>query len=59
MTATGVEIRVEKQGKGEVWPRLTEKHIKLPWLKIDFDKVMLEDDSEPEDEDELLRNVIS
>ncbi|XP_041362904.1 very-long-chain (3R)-3-hydroxyacyl-CoA dehydratase-like [Gigantopelta aegis] len=56
VTPTGVEIRVEKGAKGEVWPRLTEKPIKLPWLKIDFDKVMLEDDSEEEHDDGSLRN---
>ncbi|GAB1606178.1 very-long-chain (3R)-3-hydroxyacyl-CoA dehydratase [Argonauta hians] len=41
-----VEFRFQKKGIGEVWPRLTYKPGKQQWLKIDFDKFALEDDSD-------------
>ncbi|KAL3866661.1 hypothetical protein ACJMK2_043944 [Sinanodonta woodiana] len=44
------QIQIKKKGEGEVWPRLTQKQMKYPWLKIDFDKFIVEDDSENEDE---------
>ena len=47
-----VEFHVKKQGE-EVWPRLTEKQLRLPWLKIDFDKFAFEDDDEDKTEDDL------
>ena len=37
-----------KKTASETWPRLTEERIKLPWLKIDFDKFMVEGESEEE-----------
>lgn len=40
-----VEFHIKKQGE-EVWPRLTEKQLRLPWLKIDFDKFAFEDEEE-------------
>ncbi|KAK6178963.1 hypothetical protein SNE40_011430 [Patella caerulea] len=48
VTEKAVEVQLWKNGVGEIWPRLTEKTIKLHWLKIDFDKFHLEDDSEDE-----------
>ncbi|XP_078314115.1 very-long-chain (3R)-3-hydroxyacyl-CoA dehydratase-like isoform X2 [Crassostrea virginica] len=47
-----VDFHIQKKGDGEVWPRLTWKKIKYPWLKIDFDKVAYEDESESEDDDQ-------
>lgn len=41
-----VEFRLQKDVVGEVWPRLTYKPIKHPWLKIDFDKFAIEEDSD-------------
>ena len=46
-TDTCVEFQVKKTAS-ETWPRLTEERIKLPWLKIDFDKFMVEGESEEE-----------
>ncbi|ESO92520.1 hypothetical protein LOTGIDRAFT_120462 [Lottia gigantea] len=48
VTEKCVEFELKKEGEDEVWPRLTEKQVKLPWLKIDFDKFQLEDDSDNE-----------
>ena len=45
-----VDFHIQKKGDGEVWPRLTWKKIKYPWLKIDFDKVAYEDESESDDQ---------
>ena len=39
----------------EVWPRLTEKQVKLPWLKIDFDRFTFEDEDEEEENEEELQ----
>ncbi|XP_076443820.1 very-long-chain (3R)-3-hydroxyacyl-CoA dehydratase-like [Babylonia areolata] len=46
-TDTCVEFQIKKTAT-ETWPRLTEARIKLPWLKIDFDKFMVEGESEEE-----------
>ncbi|KAK7116428.1 very-long-chain (3R)-3-hydroxyacyl-CoA dehydratase 3-like [Littorina saxatilis] len=46
-TETCVEFQVRKTAT-EIWPRLTEERVKLPWLKIDFDKFMVEGESEDE-----------
>ncbi|CAD5213513.1 unnamed protein product [Bursaphelenchus okinawaensis] len=32
------------------WPRLTNKQVKLPWLKVDFDK-WVDEDEQAEEED--------
>ena len=48
-----VEFHIKKQG-GEVWPRLTEKQLRLPWLKIDFDKFAFEDDDDDETNEEEM-----
>ena len=45
-----VEIHIQKKGE-EVWPRLTEKQLRLPWLKIDFDKFAFEDEEEDQQEE--------
>jgi hypothetical protein len=50
-----IDFYIQKTGSGEVWPRLTYDKIKYPWLKIDFDKVAYEDESESEEEDEQVR----
>ena len=42
-----MEFQIQKAGC-ETWPRLTSERLKLPWLKIDFDKFPL-DDSDTED----------
>ncbi|XP_056021528.1 very-long-chain (3R)-3-hydroxyacyl-CoA dehydratase 3-like [Ostrea edulis] len=47
-----VDFYIQKTGSGEVWPRLTNQKIKYPWLKIDFDKVAYEDESESEAEEQ-------
>ena len=44
-----------KKTTSETWPRLTEERIKLPWLKIDFDKFMVEGESEEEASTEGVR----
>ena len=44
-----VEFHIKKKGE-EVWPRLTEKQLRLPWLKIDFDKFAFEDEEEETEE---------
>ncbi|KAJ8304647.1 hypothetical protein KUTeg_018230 [Tegillarca granosa] len=50
-----VEFQIQKSGDGEVWPRLTREKVKYPWLKIDFDKVAYEDESDKEqDEDPFV-----
>ncbi|KAL8606724.1 hypothetical protein ACOMHN_018758 [Nucella lapillus] len=46
-TDTCVEFQIKKTAI-ETWPRLTEERVKLPWLKIDFDKFMVEGESEEE-----------
>ncbi|XP_062620250.1 very-long-chain (3R)-3-hydroxyacyl-CoA dehydratase 3-like [Saccostrea cucullata] len=46
-----IDFYIQKKGSGEVWPRLTYQKLKYPWLKIDFDKVAYEDESESEEED--------
>ncbi|KAK7501636.1 hypothetical protein BaRGS_00007067 [Batillaria attramentaria] len=46
-TDTCVEFQIKKTAS-ESWPRLTAQRIKLPWLKIDFDKFMMEGESEDE-----------
>ena len=57
-----MEFSIKKKG-AEVWPRLTEKQEKLPWLKIDFDKFAFEDDDESEEDadklaaDEIMRKL--
>ncbi|XP_046357143.1 very-long-chain (3R)-3-hydroxyacyl-CoA dehydratase 3-like [Haliotis rufescens] len=51
VTETSVEFHIKKVGEGEVWPRLTHKQMKLPWLKIDFDKFMDESDKEQEEQE--------
>ncbi|CAL1525936.1 unnamed protein product [Lymnaea stagnalis] len=54
-TDLAVEFQIEKTA-AETWPRLTEQRIKLPWLKIDFDKFPLDDDSEEEREVDKIQN---
>ena len=44
-----VEFHIKKQGE-EVWPRLLEQQLRLPWLKIDFDKFAFEDTEEETEE---------
>ena len=46
-TETCVEFQIAKTAN-ETWPRLTEQSVKLPWLKIDFDKFMVEGETEDE-----------
>ena len=48
MTDRHLEFQVEKQGIGQIWPRLMVKQQKPAWLKIDFDKFAVEDDSDDE-----------
>ncbi|XP_045156278.2 very-long-chain (3R)-3-hydroxyacyl-CoA dehydratase 3-like [Mercenaria mercenaria] len=52
-TDRAVEFSIKKKG-AEVWPRLTEKQEKLPWLKIDFDKFAFEDDDDSEEDAEKM-----
>nr|XP_034324775.1 very-long-chain (3R)-3-hydroxyacyl-CoA dehydratase 3 [Crassostrea gigas] len=47
-----IDFHIQKKGDGEVWPRLTWKKINHPWLKIDFDKVAYEDESEEDNQPE-------
>ena len=54
-----VEFRLQKKGFGEVWPRLTYKPIKHPWLKIDFDKFAIEEDSDEKPDFEVKLNFFS
>ncbi|KAL4227985.1 hypothetical protein ACF0H5_013423 [Mactra antiquata] len=51
-TDRAVEFVIKKKG-AEIWPRLTEKPERLAWLKIDFDKITYEDESEEEGEESL------
>ncbi|WAQ97824.1 HACD3-like protein, partial [Mya arenaria] len=57
-----VEVSIRKVGE-EAWPRLTASQSKLPWLKIDFDKFLFDDDIDSEDErdkmaaDEVMKNI--
>ncbi|XP_029643586.1 very-long-chain (3R)-3-hydroxyacyl-CoA dehydratase 3 [Octopus sinensis] len=53
-----VEFRFQKRGIGEVWPRLTYKSEKQQWLKIDFDKFALEEDSDDKPEYEPSKTSI-
>ncbi|PVD19556.1 hypothetical protein C0Q70_20046 [Pomacea canaliculata] len=46
-TATDVEFQIKKD-QPESWPRLTGERVKLPWLKIDFDKFLVDDESDEE-----------
>ena len=48
-----VDFQLEKVGTDEIWPRLMVSTQKPPWLKIDFDRFALEDDSEEEKIDDL------
>ncbi|KAK3757930.1 hypothetical protein RRG08_058244 [Elysia crispata] len=47
-TDIAVEFQIQKAGS-ETWPRLTSERLKLPWLKIDFDKFPLDDSDIEED----------
>ncbi|XP_060082787.1 very-long-chain (3R)-3-hydroxyacyl-CoA dehydratase-like [Ylistrum balloti] len=47
-----IEFQIKKSGDGEIWPRLTYNKVKLPWLKIDFDKVAYEDSESEKEEQE-------
>ncbi|XP_005089728.1 very-long-chain (3R)-3-hydroxyacyl-CoA dehydratase 3 [Aplysia californica] len=47
-TDLAVEFQIEKSA-GETWPRLTADRMKLPWLKIDFDKFPVDDSEEESD----------
>ena len=44
----GVEFQIKKEGAGQVWPRLIVNQKKPPWLKVDFDHMQFEDESEEE-----------
>ena len=46
----GIEFQIQKVGHGEVWPRLMVGKHKPPWLKIDFDHLAYEGESEEEAE---------
>ena len=55
-------IKIKKKDE-DWWPRLLYEHKKLPWLKIDFDRIKNESESEEEKEkpsdfsyEELLKN---
>ncbi|XP_064608555.1 very-long-chain (3R)-3-hydroxyacyl-CoA dehydratase-like [Liolophura sinensis] len=59
VTDRDVLIHIQKKGVGEIWPRLTEKPVKLPWLKIDFDNFGFEDESgDEESENEEGREMM-
>ncbi|GFO40980.1 very-long-chain (3r)-3-hydroxyacyl-coa dehydratase [Plakobranchus ocellatus] len=49
-TDIAVEFQLQKAGS-ETWPRLTSERLKLPWLKIDFDKFPLDDSDKEHDSD--------
>lgn len=49
-TDLAVEFQIEKS-VAETWPRLTAEKLKLPWLKIDFDKFPSDDSEEKSDDD--------
>ena len=51
-----VEFHIQKKGE-EVWPRLTEKQLRLPWLKIDFDKFAFEDEDEEQQEEGMSEKL--
>ncbi|KAH9524876.1 Very-long-chain (3R)-3-hydroxyacyl-CoA dehydratase [Bulinus truncatus] len=55
-TDLAVEFQIEKS-VAETWPRLTKQKLKLPWLKIDFDKFPVDDSEENSDEDDDTKNV--
>jgi len=49
--ATGREIRIKmKKKEADWWPRLLYDSKKLPWLKIDFDRIKSESESEDDKE---------
>ncbi|XP_065582633.1 very-long-chain (3R)-3-hydroxyacyl-CoA dehydratase-like [Artemia franciscana] len=48
-----VEFSLRKENCGKWWKRLTEESLKLPWLKIDFDKW-----KSPEDFEEETRDIL-
>lgn len=58
VTDRDVLIHVQKKGSGEIWPRLTEKPVKLPWLKIDFDNFGFEDESGDEESENVSVMVV-
>ncbi|XP_023336938.1 very-long-chain (3R)-3-hydroxyacyl-CoA dehydratase [Eurytemora carolleeae] len=51
------EVRIKlKKKESDWWPRLVYAHQKLPWLKVDFDRIKNESDTE-EEKDELKRDL--
>jgi very-long-chain (3R)-3-hydroxyacyl-CoA dehydratase len=53
-----IQFRLAKVGKGEVWPRLTFAKEKYPWLKVDFDHLSYEGESEEDagpEEEQVVR----
>lgn len=57
-TATDVEFQIKKD-QPESWPRLTGERVKLPWLKIDFDKFLVDDESDEEKAQQSVSNLIT
>ncbi|XP_055893528.1 very-long-chain (3R)-3-hydroxyacyl-CoA dehydratase 3-like isoform X2 [Biomphalaria glabrata] len=55
-TDLAVEFQIEKS-VAETWPRLTAEKLKLPWLKIDFDKFPSDDSEEQSDDDVSSMNM--
>ncbi|KAK2168286.1 hypothetical protein LSH36_18g03019 [Paralvinella palmiformis] len=53
ITERCVDFKIEKVGINEIWPRLMINTKKPAWLKIDFDRFALEDDSEEEKSDDF------
>lgn len=56
-TDIAVEFQIEKAAP-ESWPRLTAEKVKLPWLKIDFDKFFLDDSDESNTEAEVCFYIL-
>ncbi|XP_071952455.1 very-long-chain (3R)-3-hydroxyacyl-CoA dehydratase 3-like [Antedon mediterranea] len=64
ITDREVNFVLMKDGPSEEWTRLTLSEEKQPWLKIDFDKLTVDDDSEDEElrrkaefEEEQLKQI--
>ncbi|XP_057299973.1 very-long-chain (3R)-3-hydroxyacyl-CoA dehydratase-like [Hydractinia symbiolongicarpus] len=58
VTERNVSFQLKKQVKGEEWPRLLKSEQKPGWLKVDFDKLRLEDsDKGEEDETERINKI--
>ena len=52
-----VEISLAKAAKSDFWPRVTYKKEKAAWLRLDFDKLELED-SEGDQEQVQKVNIL-